>query len=92
MNRYASTTAPARGDPDFDGDVTRVTTGGKKRLDLEFADVEEYSGRDIKPEDNGYLSEEHSEKYNELKEIKNRLKEYPGLSAQAFASQRQRER
>ena len=34
---------------------------------------------DVTPEDNGYLSEEHAEKYNSLKNAKNRLKEYPGL-------------
>ena len=46
---------------------------------LDRADVEEHDGREVKPEDNGYLSEAHSEKYNQLKNAKNRLKEYPGL-------------
>ena len=66
------------GDPEFDGDVTRGLPALRSDWILNRADVEEYSGRHIKPEDNGYLSEEHSEKYNELKDLKNRLKENPG--------------
>ena len=31
------------------------------------------------PADNGYLSDAHAEKYNENKQAKNKLKEYPGL-------------
>ena len=46
---------------------------------LDRDDIEEYSGRESKPEDNGYLSKEHSRKYNENKNAKNRLMEYPGL-------------
>ena len=67
------------GDPDFDGDVTQGLPALRAQWILDRGDVEEYSGRDVKPQDNGYLSEEHSEKYNSLKNAKNRLKEYPGL-------------
>ncbi|MAH35197.1 MAG: phosphomethylpyrimidine synthase, partial [Verrucomicrobiales bacterium] len=49
-------------------------------------DIEEYSGRESKPEDNGYLSKEHSRKYNENKNAKNRLMEYPGLKRDPLRS------
>ena len=69
------------GDPEFEGDVTKglpalSDTGGfsargrRRRIQL---------AENVTPEDNGYLSEEHAEKYNSLKNAKNRLKEYPGL-------------
>ena len=67
------------GDPEFDGDVTQGLPALRLQWILDRADVEEYTGREVKPEDNGYLSEAHSEKYNQLKKVKNRLKEYPGL-------------
>ncbi|MGB1130950.1 MAG: phosphomethylpyrimidine synthase ThiC [Haloferula sp.] len=54
----------------------------RRRWILDRADVEEYEGRNIKPEDNGYLSDAHAEKYNENKAAKNKLKEYPGLKRQ----------
>ena len=46
---------------------------------MDRGDVEEYDGRDVAPADNGYLSDEHAERYNQNKEAANRLKEYPGL-------------
>ena len=67
------------GDPDFEGDVTKGLPAMRREWILGRGDVEEYTGRDVTPEDNGYLSEEHAEKYNSLKNAKNRLKEYPGL-------------
>ncbi len=70
------------GDPAFEGDVTQGLPAIRRQWILDRGDVEEYSGRDIKPEDNGYLSDAHSEKYNSLKAAKNRLKEYPGLKRQ----------
>ena len=67
------------GDPEFEGDVTKGLPALRRQWILDRDDVEEYTGRDIQPEDNGYLSDEHAEKYNSLKNAKNRLKEYPGL-------------
>ena len=67
------------GDSEFKGDVTQGLPDLRGKWILDRADVEEYTGREVSPEDNGYLSEAHSEKYNELKKVKNRLKEYPGL-------------
>ena len=51
------------------------------RLDwiLGRGDVAEYKGRDVRPEDNGYLSEEHANRFNENRAAENQLKEYPGL-------------
>ena len=67
------------GDPEFTGDVTQGLPDLRGKWILDRSDVEEYTGREVSPEDNGYLSEAHSEKYNQLKKVKNRLKEYPGL-------------
>ena len=67
------------GDPDFSGDVEKGLPPLRRDWILARGDVEEYQGRDVKPEDNGYLSDEHASRYNEKKDAKNRLKEYPGL-------------
>jgi len=40
-------------------------------------DVEEYAGREVKPQDNGYLSGKHGEFASQAE--KNRLMEFPGL-------------
>jgi phosphomethylpyrimidine synthase len=42
------------------------------------ADVEEYKGREVKPEDNGYLTKGHAE-YASNRETKGRLQPFPGL-------------
>ena len=44
---------------------------------LKRDDVEEYDGREVKPQDNGYLSGKHAE-FASVAE-KNRLVEFPGL-------------
>ena len=67
------------GDPSFEGNVTEGLPALRREWILAREDVEEYDGRCIKPEDNGYLSDEHARKFNENKEAKNKLKEYPGL-------------
>jgi phosphomethylpyrimidine synthase len=41
--------------------------------------VEEYDGREVKPQDNGYLSGKHAEYASKAE--KNRLVEFPGLTA-----------
>ncbi|MGI9243461.1 MAG: phosphomethylpyrimidine synthase ThiC [Verrucomicrobiales bacterium] len=67
------------GDPEFDGNVEEGLPALRRDWILARGDVEEYEGRDIKPEDNGYLSDEHADRYNENKSALNKLKEYPGL-------------
>jgi phosphomethylpyrimidine synthase len=67
------------GDPCFEGDVTQGLPDLRREWILARGDVAEYEGRDIKPEDNGYLSDKHAETYNASKAAKNKLKEYPGL-------------
>jgi len=67
------------GDPEFSGDVKEGLPALRRNWIMARGDVEEYSGRDVKPEDNGYLSTEHAERFNEKKDEVNRLKEYPGL-------------
>ncbi len=67
------------GDPAYNGDVEKGLPPLRRDWILSRGDVEEYDGRDIKPSDNGYLSDEHASRYNEKKAVHNRLKEYPGL-------------
>ncbi|MCP4463471.1 MAG: phosphomethylpyrimidine synthase, partial [Planctomycetaceae bacterium] len=45
------------GDPEFEGDLTQGLPALKRSWILARADVEEYTGRQVSPEDNGYLSE-----------------------------------
>jgi phosphomethylpyrimidine synthase len=66
------------GDPAFHGSVEEGLPPLRADWILGRGDVEEYSARDTKPEDNGYLSDEHSERFNAGKATRNRLKEYPG--------------
>ena len=67
------------GDVDFKGNVEKGLPVPSRDWILARGDVAEYEGREVKPEDNGYLSEEHASRYNEKKARHNRLKEYPGL-------------
>ena len=70
------------GDPSFKGDPREGLPALRRDWILGRNDVEEYTGREIKPIDNGYISDVHAEKYNENKASKNKLKEYPGLKRQ----------
>jgi phosphomethylpyrimidine synthase len=67
------------GDADFGGSVEHGLPALRRDWILGRGDVATYAGRDVKPEDNGYLSSEHSDRYNEKKSPLNKLKEYPGL-------------
>ncbi len=67
------------GDADYRGDVEKGLPALRLPWILARGDVAEYDGRAVKPEDNGYLSDEHAARHNERKSARNRLKEYPGL-------------
>lgn len=67
------------GDATFHGNVEKGLPALRRDWILARGDVAEYDGREVKPEDNGYLSEEHASRYNEKKARLNQLKEYPGL-------------
>lgn len=67
------------GDAGFEGKVEEGLPALRRRWILDRGDVEEYEGREVKPSDNGYLSDEHAERYNQNKNVENQLKEYPGL-------------
>jgi phosphomethylpyrimidine synthase len=67
------------GDPQYQGDVTMGLPALRREWILARGDVEEYDGRSTRPEDNGYLSDQHARQYNQEKPGKNRLIEYPGL-------------
>jgi phosphomethylpyrimidine synthase len=68
------------GDPDFDGTVEQGLPSLRGAWIRRRQDVEEYDGRQVKPTDNGYLSDKHAEYASKAE--KNRLVEFPGLTAQ----------
>jgi len=49
------------GDPNFDGDVERGLPALRNDWILKRGDVAAYDGREIKPQDNGYLSTSHAQ-------------------------------
>jgi phosphomethylpyrimidine synthase len=69
------------GDETFEGDVRQGLPALRRDWILARGDVAEYAGREIKPEDNGYLTRGHEE-YASSAEKKNRLEHFPGLKRQ----------
>ena len=65
------------GDENFDGDVTQGLPALRAEWIKARADVSEYEGREVKPQDNGYLSRNHAEYASKAE--RNRLLEFPGL-------------
>jgi phosphomethylpyrimidine synthase len=68
------------GDPAFTGTSGEGLPALRRDWILKRGDVEEYDGREVKPQDNGYLSGKHAE-FASVAE-KNRLVEFPGLLGQ----------
>jgi phosphomethylpyrimidine synthase len=69
------------GDPEFKGTVEQGLPALRRDWILKRGDVEAYDGRPVMPQDNGYLTEKHAE-YASQSERANRLKEFPGLTAE----------
>jgi phosphomethylpyrimidine synthase len=65
------------GDPDFAGKSDEGLPALRRDWILKRGDVAEYAGREVKPQDNGYLSGKHAEYASKAE--KNRLVEFPGL-------------
>jgi phosphomethylpyrimidine synthase len=68
------------GDPNFTGKSDEGLPALRAEWILKRGDVAEYSGREVKPMDNGYLSGKHAEFASKAE--KNRLVEFPGLLGQ----------
>jgi phosphomethylpyrimidine synthase len=68
------------GDPNFTGKSDEGLPALRGDWILKRGDVAEYSGREVKPMDNGYLSGKHAEFASKAE--KNRLVEFPGLLGQ----------
>jgi len=67
------------GDPGFKGNSEEGLPALRRDWILKRGDVEEHAGRDVKPQDNGYLSGKHAEFASQAE--KNRLVEFPGLKS-----------
>src|SRR5688572_6194968 len=63
------------GDPDATCDVRMGLSPLREAWVLQRGDTEEYAGRNVKPEDNGFLSEKHAGQSSG----KNRFEFFPGL-------------
>ncbi len=68
------------GDPAFHGNSDEGLPALRAKWIRARGDVEEYDGRQVKPQDNGYLSGKHAEYASKAE--KNRLVEFPGLKGQ----------
>ena len=68
------------GDPAFLGNVEEGLPEVRRDWIMRRADVAEYEGREVKPQDNGYMSGKHAEYASKAE--KNRLFEFPGLKGQ----------
>ena len=67
------------GDPAFTGTSEEGLPPLRRDWILKRADVAEHDGREVKPQDNGYLSGKHAEYASKAE--KNRLVEFPGLTS-----------
>ncbi len=65
------------GDPNFTGTSDEGLPALRREWILQRGDVEEVDGREVKPQDDGYLSGKHAEFASKAE--KNRLVEFPGL-------------
>jgi phosphomethylpyrimidine synthase len=68
------------GDPDFTGTSEEGLPALRADWIQARGDVAAYTGREVKPQDNGYLSGKHAEYASQAE--KNRLVEFPGLKGQ----------
>jgi len=68
------------GDPSFNGDVRDGLPALRRQWIIARGDVEEYEGREVKPEDNGYRSIEEATYARD--KAKGKLEEFPGLRRQ----------
>ncbi len=88
MNGKVEPNAPVRvydcsgpwGDPAFTGTSDQGLPPLRQDWIQSRADVEEYDGREVKPQDNGYLSGKHAEFASKAE--RNRLVEFPGLEGE----------
>jgi phosphomethylpyrimidine synthase len=76
------------GDPAYHGDVRDGLPALRRDWIIARGDVEEYQGRDVKPEDNGYRSAEEA-LYARTKD-KGQLEEFPGLRRQPLRAKQGR--
>jgi phosphomethylpyrimidine synthase len=68
------------GDPSFNGDVRDGLPALRRQWIIARGEVEEYEGREVKPEDNGYRSIE--EAIYARDKARGKLEEFPGLRRQ----------
>ncbi len=68
------------GDPDFDGTSDEGLPALRAEWVRRRGDVAEYDGREVLPQDNGYLSGKHAEFASNAE--RNRLVQFPGLEGQ----------
>ena len=65
-------------DPNFSGDSSIGIPALRAEWIRQRGDTAEYEGRDVKPEDNGYLTRGHEEYASSAERTKNRLEHFRG--------------
>ena len=75
------------GDPQFAGDSSKGMPALREKWIRGRGDVAEYEGREIKPEDNGYLTRGHEE-FASTAERKNRLEHFQGANRNPLRASR----
>jgi phosphomethylpyrimidine synthase len=75
------------GDPSQNFEVTKGLPGVRRPWILGRNDVQEYEGRTVRPEDDGYLSAAHAAKATQ-KETKGKLEFFPGLKRRPLHASR----
>jgi phosphomethylpyrimidine synthase len=68
------------GDPEFSGSSDEGLPTPRAKWIAARGDVEAYGGREVRPQDNGYLTGKHAEYASKAE--RNRLVEFPGLKGQ----------
>jgi phosphomethylpyrimidine synthase len=73
------------GDPDFNGDVTQGLPALRKEWIEKRRDVAAYEGRQVQPQDNGYLSEAHAKMRSEASKFEIRNSKFARTPLRASA-------
>lgn len=76
------------GDDNVECDVSKGLPPVRYEWIKSHNDVEEYEGREVKPEDNGYLTEGYEEYASSWQKEKNKSEKFPGLKRKTLSAKK----
>ncbi|MBV9127967.1 MAG: phosphomethylpyrimidine synthase ThiC, partial [Verrucomicrobia bacterium] len=76
-------------DPGMACDVRKGLPALREKWILGRGDVEHYDGRDVRPEDNGYLTRGHEQYASRAEKVRGRLEHFPGLDRRPLRANQQ---